>query len=268
MIITDKFVYVHRPKTGGTFVTNVLYQLHEVKWNLWTHLKLATFDEVAFKSNLGKLTIYKTKHGGSLEIPLKYRNRLILTNFRNPYDYYVSQYEFGWWKRKECLKYYHKVEDFKSKFANFPNLTFIQFMQLLCEAYNDAPNNNFDNEIAIGHYTIDFLRNHFYEPNSSVWKISSDYFSSGDYKNDMFPTHFILTHTLNQQLYDFLLEQGYPKNAIEFILKKEKVLPLGKGRSNEQKWEKYYTPELKKLVRKKDSFLFEMFPEFDEAKPV
>lgn len=80
----------------------------------------------------------------------------------------------------------------------------------------------------------------------------------------MFPVQFIFTHRLNQQLHDFLLEQGYPEHSIAFILKKEKVLPLRRGRTSEQKWEKYYTPELKELVRKKDWFLFELFPEFDQ----
>jgi hypothetical protein len=42
------------------------------------------------------------------------------------------------------------------------------------------------------------------------------------------------------------------------------VLPQGKGRGKDQKWEKYYTPELKELVRKKDWLLFELFPEFDK----
>ncbi len=96
-------------------------------------------------------------------------------------------------------------------------------------------------------------------------KINNKYIESGAYRTDMFPVHFIFTHRLNQQLYDFLLEQGYPKDSIEFILQKEKVLPLGKGRTQEQKWEKYYSPDLKELVRKKDWFLFALFPEFDEV---
>ncbi len=215
------------------------------------------------ESQLGELIIYKLKHGGALDIPMKYRDRSILTNIRNPFDYYVSQYEFGWWKRKECMKYYRQVKGFDTRFPDFPNLSFTQFMELLCAAYNDLPNTNYFNEAALGHYTIDFLRNHFYQPALAMQKISRDYFESGAYKKDMFPTQFIFTHKLNQQLYEFLLQCGYPKESIEFILKKEKVLPQGKGRTNEQQWEKYYTPELKELVRKKDWFLFELFPEFE-----
>lgn len=265
MIITDRFVYIHKPKTGGTFVTNVLYQLHKVNWNIWTHLKLATFGEVGFQNHLGTLVIYKLKHGGSLDIPLKYRNRIILTNCRNPLDYYVSEYEFGWWKRKEWRKYYRKVKDFDNRFSNFPNLSFVQFMELICATYNDSSNQDFHNEFALGQYTINFIRNHFYEPTSVLPKVNREYLENCSYKKDMFPTHFILTHRLNQGLYDFLLKMEYPNDSIKFILSKEKVLPLGKGRTADQKWEKYYTPELKELVRKKDWFLFELFPEFNKV---
>jgi hypothetical protein len=38
---------------------------------------------------------------------------------------------------------------------------------------------------------------------------------------------------------------------------------MGRGRRNDQNWEKYYTPALKKFIREKDWVLFEMFPEFD-----
>jgi hypothetical protein len=32
MIFTDRFVYVHEPKTGGTFVTSMLFRLYELRW--------------------------------------------------------------------------------------------------------------------------------------------------------------------------------------------------------------------------------------------
>ena len=79
----------------------------------------------------------------------------------------------------------------------------------------------------------------------------------------MYPVEFIFTHKLNQQLYESLVRMDYPRNKIEFILKKEKVLPQGKGRSAKQDWRQYYTNDLFDLVRKKDGFLFSIFPEFD-----
>ena len=263
MVITDKFVYIHKPKTGGTFVTDALIRLYGGKWNLIIHGKLALLKEVHFINGMGKLTINANKHGGCREIPEKYRAENIISTIRNPYDYYVSQYEFGWWKRKEWLKTYKKLGSFQERFSAFPNLSFNQFMELMPAAFNDTPDNNFKDENTLGRYTIEFINDHFYNPQVVYERLSEEYVISGTYKQDMFPVKFILTHQLNQQLYEYLLENDYPKDCIAFILKKEKVLPLGKGRRRDQKWESYYTPQLKELVRKKDWFLFKLFPEFD-----
>jgi len=69
MVITDKFVYIHKPKTGGTFVTDALLRLHDGKWNFLMHGKLAVLKEIHFRNKLGTLIINNNKHGGCREIP-------------------------------------------------------------------------------------------------------------------------------------------------------------------------------------------------------
>jgi hypothetical protein len=71
------------------------------------------------------------------------------------------------------------------------------------------------------------------------------------------------TQGLNQQLYALLKDFAYPEANIRFILEKERVHPLGKGRSVAQHWERYYQAEWIELIRQKDRLLFELFPEFD-----
>ncbi len=126
MVITDKFVYIHKPKTGGTFVTDALLKVYDGKWNLFVHAKLTLLKAVRFKNHLGELILTANKHGGCLDIPAGYREKLIVSTIRNPFDYYVSQYEFGWWKRKEWHRYYKKFDEFKKYSASFPNLSFKQ----------------------------------------------------------------------------------------------------------------------------------------------
>ncbi|MBA4140808.1 MAG: hypothetical protein H0X70_09955, partial [Segetibacter sp.] len=260
-------VYIHKPKTGGTFVTDALLRLYEGKWNLWKHAQLATTKKLIYENRFGKLILTANKHGGCSEIPGEYRREIILSTLRNPFDYYVSQYEFGWWKRKEWHKYYRRnVDSFNQRFASFPDLSFTEFMELMPVAFNPTMHGNFSDVKALGRYKIEFIESHFHKPDSIIPKINDEYIESRAYRRDMFPVTFIFTHKLNQQLYEFLLEQGYPPDSIEFILKKEKVLPQGKGRTKDQKWEKYYTPELKELVREKDWLLFKLFPEFDGHK--
>lgn len=266
MVITDNFVYIHKPKTGGTFVTNALLRLYEGKWNLYLHAKLALLKSIHYRNHFGTLTFTADKHGGCRNIPKRQLQKTIVSTIRNPFEYYVSQYEFGWWKRKSWHNYYKKLENFEKYSSSFPNLSFQQFMELMTLAFNMAPHENFNDPNALGRSTIEFINDCFYEPDKVIKKINETYLLSGDYKKDMFPVKFIFTHQLNQQLHDFLLTQGYPVESIEFIITKKKVLPQGKGRTKEQAWEKYYTPELMALVRKKDWFLFNLFPEFEDAK--
>lgn len=263
MVITDKFVYIHKPKTGGSFVTDALLKLYGGKWNRWQHLKLATLKMVQFKNDLGTLILTADKHGGCRNIPKSQLQKFIVTTVRNPFDYYVSQYEFGWWKRPQWKQWYQRFPAFKNYEAQFPNLSFSEFMELLTMAFNPTPHQNFHNPNALGRATIELLDDCFYEPAAVRGKLNSDYIESGAYKADMFPVQFLFTHGLNAHLHNYLLQQGYPPERIAFIQNKEKVLPGGKGRSKAQRWESYYTPELKALVRKKDWALFDLFPEFD-----
>jgi hypothetical protein len=262
MVITDQFVYIHKPKTGGTFVTDALLKLYNGRWNSFIHAKLALLKAVRFSNHLGTLVLTADKHGGCRHIPESQLNKSLVTTIRNPFDYYVSQYEFGWWKRKEWLRYYQQFETFANYRQHFPDLSFRQFMELMTLAFNKPPHHDFNNPQALGRNTIEFIESCFYHPEIVIARMSKDYVSSGAYRSDMFPVEFLFTHRLNQELFAFLLRQGYPEEEIAFIKTKEKVLPQGKGRTIEQKWERYYTPELKDLVRKKDWFLFELFPEF------
>jgi hypothetical protein len=60
-----------------------------------------------------------------------------------------------------------------------------------------------------------------------------------------------------------LLGAGYPKERLEFILHLGKIRPDGGSRDPASDWKDYYTCDLKALVREKERFLFEMFPDYD-----
>lgn len=264
MVITDRFVYIHKPKTGGTFVTDAILNLYEGKWTIFHHAWLATAKVLRYKNRFGNLWLTADKHGGCNNIPKSQLQKTIVSTIRNPFDYYVSQYEFGWWKRKEWLRYYKTLEGFSTYEKNFPNLSFTQFMELMSLAFNPARHRDFYNPECLGRNTVEFVNDCFHEPEEVLSKLSHEYIGSAYYRADMYPVQFIFTHKLNQQLYEFLLQQGYPEESIHSIIAKKKVLPQGKGRKKEQAWEKYYTPELKVLVRKKDWMLFQLFSEFED----
>jgi len=79
----------------------------------------------------------------------------------------------------------------------------------------------------------------------------------------MFDVHFMRTDHLNKELYEFLLSMGYHAAHLKFVPDLGKILPMGRGRRDDQNWGKYYTPSLKEFIRAKAWALFELFPEFD-----
>ncbi len=266
MILTDNFVYVHEPKTGGTFVTGALLRLHNVEWTRWTHLRTMLLKQVAYRTKYGTLVIDNNKHGTCGEIPETHRAKPVLASVRNPYDLYVSQYEFGWWKRSEFKKYYAAVPDFDRKFPRFPELSFAEYVTLNNEAFRSfTDTRRAGEEDSFGWQTEQFFKYYFKNPLHAFARAQADedYIPSGEYRADMFDVRFVRTDHLNRELHEFLSGMNYEASDIEFILSTGKILPQGKGRTSEQKWERYYTPELKSEIRRKERLIFKLFPSFD-----
>lgn len=263
MITTSQFNYIHQPKTGGTFVTDVLFQVYELDWTFWNRITILTTGKVRYNTPHGFFLVHSQKHPNIYEIPSKYADLIVLTNIRNPLDIYVSQYEFEWWKRKKYLKYYRQVNDFRKRYDKYPHLSFADFLELQYEAFYTLEKGNFLDEKAIGLASKNFLSTYTKDSLKLTMNFKNDMILAEDIRMDyLSKIHFLRTRNLNQDLYNFLKQIGFPEDKLAFILEKEKLLPMGKGRTNEQSWEKYYTPELKVLIIKKDRLLFELFPEF------
>lgn len=49
---------------------------------------------------------------------------------RNPFDLYVSKYEFGWWRRAEFRRYYEALPRFRDEYPTFPDLSFADYVKL------------------------------------------------------------------------------------------------------------------------------------------
>jgi hypothetical protein len=263
MIITDRFTFVHVPKTGGTFVSSVLFRLYHVRWTWVTHLISSMKRNLVYKRDYGTFIYNNNKHGTCAEIPPEHLHKPVLMVIRNPYDLYVSQYEFGWWKRKEFLPYYRTVDGFPRDYTRFPDLSFEEYVKLVNAAFCSPRDGARDEGPALGLQSELLVKYAFRNPQAVLQSVNEERVASGHYREDMYDVRFIRTHRLNQGLYDFLLGMGYEREDLEFILSLGKILPGGRGRAEIQRWEKYYTPELKDKVRKKEWLFFSLFPEFD-----
>ena len=275
MIITEDFVYIHYPKTGGTFVTKVLQELYQYKkqYRIFGKLlpkiirnKVLQFPAIRYRVQGFN---FKNVHGTCHEIPDEHSHKPILTTIRNPYDRWVSHYKFGWWKThiEEDFEFF-TVKEIKGKYPNFPDLDFTEYINLWNLIWLPEKLKKLDLQIneSFGIETFNFVKFFFKKPEDVLSEISQDYqgyVSSKRYKADIFKVHFVNTDRLNLGLYNFLLDIGWESKEIAFILHLKKICPKEGGRTEDQTWEKYYTHELKSTIRRKEKLLFDFFPEFD-----
>lgn len=278
MIITDKFVYIHMPKTGGTFTTCVLTRLHQLPRPLSFSArtlrrvirKLGVKTAVCSSTKYGPIADIEPKHGTCHDIPEPYQDKPILSTLRSPYEWYVSQYEFGWWKR--TFMYHpeshptpagYAIEEalpaFQAAHPHFPNLTFVEFIDLCCQA---ASIYDHDDLHRFGLYTHVLVKFFFRSPADALASLDLSYLESKHHRTDMFDVRFVMTHDLNQQLRDRLLEFGYDAEDLDFISSLGRILPEGRGRSEDQGWQAYYDQDLMLRISQIDWPALEIFPEF------
>lgn len=272
MVITDKFVFIHEPKTGGTFVRKALDDLHRI--NSDSTLIARTFKRFTGKHKnklVNKNQIYQESlpyHGTCHDIPESERGKPILSIARNPFDLYVCFYYFGWWKTHPEDSF-DNFELVKEQYPHFPELSFEEFLIMANTSFDDFKligHQNIPLENRLGWYSTRFIRYYFKNPGIIYPLINDSYIEAKKYREDMFDVHFMRTHRLNQDLYDFLVAMGYSKSRLAFILNLEKIRPEEEAKKRpDYNWEKYYTQELKNFILRKDKLLFSLFPDFEYA---
>lgn len=87
MILTKDFVFIHFPKTGGKFVVTVLLENAPKEWEV-KHID---------------------QHPNIRDIPETHRHLPVFGFVRNPWDWYVSWYEYL--KRDKTNEFFNKVSN-------------------------------------------------------------------------------------------------------------------------------------------------------------
>lgn len=195
----------------------------------------------------------------------------MLSAIRNPYDWYVSQYEFSWWKN--IFDYYPEshptpagwaiekaIPQFEKSHPHFPEITFAAFLQLCEQA---AAVFEPDRGPGVGLYTHSVIRYYYRNPARVLSGLAEGDSSVLRKKSLRFDVTFIRTDRLQSDLTEFLLSKGYRAQEVAFIAELGRILPMDRGRSEGQRWEDYYTPELKHSIRQRDWPVFQLFPGFD-----
>lgn len=262
MNATKRFIFVHMPKTGGSFVSDVLRQLHGTTR---LHEEFQRFPPLLLAKNWLLRRIYGAKlayeefdkHGTCHAIPPRYAHLPIVSCMRNPFDWYVSNYKYGWW-RTNPDDYPNLRQD-----PRWPHqIDFATYMELSHTSWLGAWNPGVRVNPTLGRLTVLFI-NYYCQDPAAVLGLPRDTENLGDIiRKNLFPIRFLHTEALNEELETFLLGEGYTAASLTFIRTKGKVSPRNQRRPDEQ-WPNFYTPTLIEAVRQRDRFLFEMFPFYD-----
>ena len=226
MIGTDKFVFVHLPRSGGTFVTEVIRKFFPSAHEIGHHLPLAL-------------------------MPREYSHLPVLGTVRNPWEFYVSLYHYVWPKHASSVLVSWMSDDGIMDFAgSIRNLLKLgandERLDILVQMLPDhvdyskrqIPNVTKDTMLSVrgtgvGYYTFRF----------------NEMFGNAD------KVFFCRLETLKQDLVAFFEGIGAATNELrDYVLCSDK-----KNASKHLHYSTYYTPELAELVSIRERQLIDRF---------
>lgn len=258
MNVTNYFVFVHMPKTGGSFVSEVLRTLYDVsglhRLFLQQERLLLAKNKLLRIVNRGQVDYEEfNKHGTCHDIPEEFIHLPILSCVRNPFDWYVSNYKYAWW-RTHPQDYPNLRDD-----PRWPNLTFNDYLHLSNTKWLGLLNPGISVNPSLGRLSMLFI-NYYCRHPMDILSLRNDAELLNAIQSDMYPVDFLNTAYLNSELYNYLLKTGkYSSEQLAFIQAKEKVSPRNQ-RSPEETWTSFFSKEAFEEIQYRDRVLFQLFP--------
>jgi hypothetical protein len=233
VIICQDFILINNPKTGSTYARKIIKAVYANDGSLFKRalavlgLSKRSLNELKHP-NLMFPNRPKNQHGGYSQIPIKQKNRKILSIIRNPYDKLISAYEYKYYLQQrpdeELIT--------KLQIKDLTKITLDDFILIqIADVKRRYPNLV---DLQIGSQTIQFIFMFFISPDEVLKKLSENYFIEGDYKKDLGQIHFLNQTHLSEQLFEFLQLIGIQPIAlekaksIEAINKNKNRLPIDK----------------------------------------
>ncbi len=226
MIVTDKFVFVHLPRTGGTFVCDVIRKFFPSAREIGHHLP----------RNL---------------LPEEYSHLPVLGTVRDPWEFYVSLYHYvlprvaasvlvSWMSENGRLGFIGSIRNVLNLGVNDERLDVL--IEMLPEQVDysrtQIPNVSKDatrkvRGTGVGYYTFRF----------------NEMFGNAD------EVFICRTETLKQDLLAFFEKIGVATDELrDYVLRSDK-----KNSSEHLHYSTYYTPDLAELVSVRDCQLIDRF---------
>ncbi len=223
MFITEDFVMLNLPKTGSSFARAVLKELYDREHKRTSLInkfliKLKIISPLYKELVLPNIKIQGVKqeyeeHGTYIQIPKNNINRKIFSIVRNPYDRFLSSYEFRAWERKRQIS----DELINEHFPTFPNLTIDDYLRLQKLTMKYGRLGGRELNCKIGTQSVQFIQMFFKNPKKVLENITDEYIDSDKVFDDIADISFIKQENLRTNLINFLLQNGFNEKDVNFI---------------------------------------------------
>lgn len=226
MIITKDFVILNFPKTGSSFVRKVIKSIYLERKNKSLLTKVLFklriiplgFKELMLPPIKGNLK--NGQHGKFYQIPEVHKTKKIVSVARNPYDRFISLYNYRWWVKFPEVK----MDVLKESLPHFPNLTINDFLKLRqLQAEQMKATFNIPKDIEIGAQTIEFINMYFKNPLEFWQKIDSQLLKSNQLVQEMADIEFLKQENLNHELAHFLSKYDFTNEELNFVRNHKKI---------------------------------------------
>lgn len=226
MIVTNKFVFVHLPRSGGTFVSEVIRKFFPSAREIGHHLPREL-------------------------LPREYSHLPVLGTVRNPWEFYVSWYHHVWSK--------YAASVLVSWISENGRLGFIDSIQNLLNLGVD--DKRLDVLIEMLPEDVEYARRHFPNMTKDAMRrlrgtgVGYYTFRFNYLFGNVDDVFFCRLETLRQDLVAFFEGIGAATDELrDYVLRRDK-----KNISEHRHYSTYYTSELAELVSIRDRPLIERF---------
>lgn len=258
MFIAESFVFTHPPKTGGSFVNDVLTDV------------------------FGETRGMAPKHGVRRDIPEEHQDKPVLTLIREPLAYYTSVWRYGWWIDRDPGDWNWARWDERwasSNYADYPYLPFADFVDAMLHIEHrhlPAAVKRLAPVLPLGQLLLSTLDYACVDPVVVLAEQAREHWratpSVAALRRHVGDVTFLHTENLQAELRGYLIRQGVPSGAATQACAREPVRPLntpagrvlknGHGQPYDSADRSHLTSKLVADILAAEELILHLFPEY------
>ena len=271
MIITDKFVLLAFPKTGTSYTTAALRNIHARRGLLGRMIpqkyQKRDFPRVNYREHRilqppspPHHKARNSRHGTYSDIPEKERHKKIVSTVRNPFYQYTSSYLFQT-RMRQNLRRPAELDVLLARYPDYPKLNFADYYDMLHRFGVREQLQGVEPPVDLGLQTVNFINFYFKNPRDVLKKIDAAYIESKAYEEDMADIFFLHQEALAEEFTDFLRSMDYSDSECRqaVSLKQKNV---SRRNREEESLSHFYDDQLLSQVLERDALIFKIFPEY------